>query len=468
MQNVPNIVRERLKGSSQPAHHVDADMLTAFAERSLSALDRDIVLEHLAQCADCREIIALALPEQESPSTIIHPSRGWLTWPAMRWGFAAAGIAIVLSFGVVQYQRRSSDAIATRHAATKTVADAAQGEKSAAPSASPEAYRRPDLSSSTAMLASSSKSSEVQAPTRITARADEPTKENLAVRGRALGQLAHGPKMTANQLQQNANTFQAQAMPLAPAPLSKQQLDDDLRSAQAPASPAAVQIQADAVKTESAKNDAPKNLQQLVVHNEELSQQTSSYGTAELKRAKPAEQDALSGLAPKVPARSQTNGAEVRGAKILPVPRWSISSAGSLERSYDQGTTWQEVHVHDAPASGGRIVAGNEPGFNPVAKSKDSSADTESDANKKTIPAGFRAVAASGNEVWAGASGGLLYHSIDGGANWTRVIPAALGSSLTGDVIAIEFTDSQHGKVSTSTSQVWVTLDDGQSWSKQQ
>ena len=116
-------------------------------------------------------------------------------------------------------------------------------------------------------------------------------------------------------------------------------------------------------------------------------------------------------------------------------------------------------------------MARNEPassgGFT---KSKDTlaaNADTNDSKKEEAVPTSFRAVAANGNEVWAGASGGLLFHSLDAGTSWTRVVPSVSGSSLTGDVLAIEFTDSQHGKVSTSTSEVWVTADGGQTWKKQ-
>jgi hypothetical protein len=468
MQNVPNIVRERLKVLSQPVHHMDSDMLTAFAERSLPTVERDIVLEHLSQCAECREVVALALPEQESPSAVIRPAHGWFSWPTLRWGFAAAGIAVIVSFGVLRYNRQSNSAVATNRVPPEMASDAVPENKPAPPVSVPAASLRQDSSALNATLATSEVSpTEVPASKKASPRADESAYAKLPTTGRALGQLAHGPKMTANQLQQNANSFQAQAVPLSPpAPLSKQRLDDTLRSAQAAPLGGPVQVQTEADKAESVKNDAPKNLQQLVIHNEELSQQTSAYGTAELKRAKPADQNSMSGLAPKVPGRSET-AAEARGSKILPVPRWSINSTGSLQRSYDQGITWQVVHFNDVPVSGGRVAV-DEMALKAVpAKSKDASAGAESDVKKEVVPAAFRAVAANANEVWAGASGGLLYHSLDGGVSWSRVIPSADGFALTGDVVAIEFTDNQHGKVSTSTSQVWITLDGGQTWKKQ-
>src|SRR5579864_7819321 len=105
MQNVPQIVRERLRAAPPAVNHPDADALTAFAERSLPDGERAVVLEHLARCGDCRDIVALALPEVDAPRAVPVPARsGWLTWPALRWGFAAAGLVVIASFGVLEYQ----------------------------------------------------------------------------------------------------------------------------------------------------------------------------------------------------------------------------------------------------------------------------------------------------------------------------------------------------------------------------
>src|SRR5579863_9045370 len=108
MENVPKIVRERLRAAMPAVNHPDADALTAFAEHSLPELERDVVLEHLARCGDCRDIVALALPATEPVETGASPSASrWLTWPALRWGFVAAGIVAIASIGILQYQRRS-------------------------------------------------------------------------------------------------------------------------------------------------------------------------------------------------------------------------------------------------------------------------------------------------------------------------------------------------------------------------
>ena len=62
MSELPKIVRQRLQ-AARPADvdHPDANLLTGFLERSLSEDERTQVLEHLAGCADCRDMVTLAL-----------------------------------------------------------------------------------------------------------------------------------------------------------------------------------------------------------------------------------------------------------------------------------------------------------------------------------------------------------------------------------------------------------------------
>jgi len=47
------------------------------------------------------------------------------------------------------------------------------------------------------------------------------------------------------------------------------------------------------------------------------------------------------------------------------------------------------------------------------------------------------------------------------------VIPSDAASTLTGDIIAIQFPNPRNGIVTTSTTEVWTTLDAGQTWHKQ-
>jgi len=93
MQDVPKIVLKRLQETSAAGTHPDADLLTAFAEQSLAESERAQVMDHLARCSDCREVLALALPAMElvAVAASTRPGRSrWFTWPVLGWGVAAA------------------------------------------------------------------------------------------------------------------------------------------------------------------------------------------------------------------------------------------------------------------------------------------------------------------------------------------------------------------------------------------
>ena len=87
MEQLPKIVQQRLQATAKAGVHPDPDLLTAFAEKSLNERERGQVLQHLAQCADCRNVISLAIPEVEAaPSTpaklrTADPKRSCLAWP---------------------------------------------------------------------------------------------------------------------------------------------------------------------------------------------------------------------------------------------------------------------------------------------------------------------------------------------------------------------------------------------------
>jgi hypothetical protein len=110
-------------------------------------------------------------------------------------------------------------------------------------------------------------------------------------------------------------------------------------------------------------------------------------------------------------------------------PRWTLSSDGTLQRSLDTGATWQTIVI-----------------------------------SSKTV---FRALAANDLDIWVGGSAGALFHSSDAGEHWTQVRPVANGEALEDDIVGVEFTDTLHGKLTSSAEETWITADAGQTWHKQ-
>jgi hypothetical protein len=115
-------------------------------------------------------------------------------------------------------------------------------------------------------------------------------------------------------------------------------------------------------------------------------------------------------------------------ALTFPVWQWSLSAQGMVQRSSDNGKTWQPVS----------IAAGS----------------------------AFRAVSSLLNHIWAGGKAGVLYHSADSGQHWTQVIPSAAGKELQADITQVQLVDSQHIVLTTANSETWATADGGQTWSR--
>ena len=455
MAEVPKVVQGRLRAASAGvARHPDADVLTAFAERSLRGLERDQVLEHLARCGECREVVSLALPASELAETPVKSARaGWLTWPAMRWGFAAAGIVVVASLALVLHRRQESVA------ADKTPPPAAMSEARnqavLAPSLQDTGKEQNRLNASPPPAGNKEREARSRVPAHLAhnevaaAPAPIPSYPN---RVSAAESFVHGPKMgmqtnLSNPWQQpSANGF-APLPPVSPA------------TPHAPAANQAVNRGADAlVQTE---DTAPvQTADNLAVQSQGLSRPVPQRGSVESKvdRAKPLEtvkvdnsRNYAVGAAPSASgARSAVAGAA----------QWTISSKGGLQRSLDRGATWQDVNVNES--NGGASLA-----FAKEQSAGDKGQAALKDQKQASSQPVFHALAANGPDVWVGGADGMLYHSVDAGVHWARIVPLASGITLTGDIVTVDFPDPQHGRVATSTSEIWITGDAGQSWQKQ-
>lgn len=454
MAEVPKIVRERLRRAS-PGIHPDADTLAAFAERVLPERERGTILEHLASCRGCREILAVAAPVPEPAQTAVRSwPRPWLTWPALRWGFATAGIAVVASLGVVEHQRHVHPSMALYKASVpseqKNAADSVAAPAPPLQDSKKQSEKTKDRALLTTARVAANKSrlrDEVaqgaipaQAPQTLYSYSATPaSKLRGAIGGPMSGPRANFQMNQANQLQQNVNAFNATAQ-AAPAAAPTANLPTNGRSVHQ-----LDQIQAEPVQTA-----------ELSVQSQSLSQQSPQGGTDEAKvdRAKPLETVVMGSSKAYVaitPEARLARSASAGGA------RWTINPTGGLQRSLDQGATWQDVNVNASPAASGMTLVANE---------RTDRLESSAKAEKQAPPIVFRAVAANGADVWAGGANGVLYHSTDGGNRWTRVVPSSKDVILTGDVVSVSFADALHGRIATSTSEAWVTGDGGQSWEK--
>ena len=123
------------------------------------------------------------------------------------------------------------------------------------------------------------------------------------------------------------------------------------------------------------------------------------------------------------------SGDDARRSRASPgASRWTLSADGVPQRSFDSGKSWQTIQVAS------NVV--------------------------------FRALAANDSDIWVGGAAGVLYHSSDAGQHWVQVHAVADGQPLTADIVTLEFSDSQHGKLTTGNREVWTTSDAGRTWQR--
>jgi hypothetical protein len=476
MQNVPKIVPERLKAATSAVDHPDADVLTAFTERSLAGDERAVVLEHLARCGDCRDIVALSLPATEPMEAAVKPpATAWLAWPVLRWGLVAAGVVAIASVGIVQYQRRVRPETTAAKSSARFEVAANEAKNQSLPPVVPSGsgpktdkiQALPMAALTDSFGAPSATFDENKSTVRAEASRTPGVPPSVGFgRGASLaigGRLAHGPRMANQWPQQNAVQNQA---PAPPSPFAKQQAAGDLSAnmqVNAVSETVAVESQTTQLGAQTQAVDGRQTEAREIKDQPAAAQPAGEdYSSVRVDKAKPAEsaQTANGAAAMRATLQSSQPFASPVLAWSAPAPRWTINSAGGLKRSFDQGNTWQDVDVDANPAS---IAATS---FEIAGKTSRAKRKDGEKVAQKLAPA-FRAVAATGPEVWAGGSSGLLYHSLDAGDHWTRVVPASVGAMLTGDIVGLEFPDLQHAKVSTSTAEIWTTSDDGQTWQKQ-
>jgi len=457
MQEVPKIVLKRLQETLGAGTHPDANLLTAFAEQSLVESERARVMEHLAYCSDCREVVALALPVTEATAVTTSTSTSrsaWFHWPVLRWGVGAAGIVAIISVGVAQYrQRHKSDAMLSNLTARNELTAPAEQ-----PLPSPLTTSE---SQSTILQAENKKQTEMR-KNSLSSRQDDLASDGLVrpanptlpaarvTRGAASGSATSG----GNLFSSGGGVAPKAAISL---PRETSSVNKNLRNA-TPGEAARLSPNVSAGEVVEANPSS----QTIEVESQPAPvtatvENKGSDQRIENQKQQPSQYDSSKAVG--VVAAKNFAAAQDASSLLLTFPRWSISADGALRRSFDGGNTWVDVNMSSEPVSSPSKVASTAESTRGYENRK-----RKVEAQLKLV---FRAVSSVGSEVWAGGSAAMLYHSVDSGAHWAHVLPASAGATLTGDITSIEFADPQHGRIATSTGEVWITADDGQTWQRQ-
>ena len=397
MDQLSKLIRQRLRATAKEGgSHPDPNLLAAFADKALAKTERVQVLEHLARCVDCRDIVSLATPEFETTGAVTAaPSSGWLRGPILRWGTLAASVAVVTVAVTLPRLSRHLSSLAP----TPSVQTDSKGNV-------PEARRDEPVDKLAASASPSYRAPEADSVAKHPKRGEFSNRMNAE----------RVPK--ASRSSQAAEGYSARPMP----------------QATVPAAPALLAKSADEDQAEL-KKEQGSNMQ-VASSNQVVSLAKAAPAAIEIPpgKAKDAPLQAQAGLvrngAQAITGRTMADASSTKndelGSRAKAVPRWTLSSDGTLQRSFDAGKTWATI-----PVAGNSV---------------------------------FRALAAVGANIWVGGSRGSLYRSIDAGEHWLKVQPSTGGKMLTADIIGVEFTDANHGKLTTADEQIWITADAGQTW----
>jgi hypothetical protein len=463
-----------------PATHPDPDTLTAYVEQSLPSGERDQVIEHLAACSFCREVVALSLPsvpEQAAVQTVAPPSRSWRF--GLRWAGALAVVAIAVAIGVVvrgpankeltqkpapQVQAKIQPttqttippAVATEANASKTTQQTAADQSgtvlTAETSSAHNDLTRASRRSSGANASASSPSGVPPTAQSLPllrergARSEEQNAElkdaaNLNSGGLSVGMLTSGNQPRPVQAQPGAfvnnNVLAEDRNYTSSYTLAREeQAREDterLKKQTTLNSPRQIAEQ-DAPRKGFLRKAVPGPIATTVLDVVK----TAVAGSSGASDPAAGERSSFAGGAPppvrppispsvvsKQAATIPHEAAETPRAKVAASPdqlHWRIQD-GKLVNSADLNQ-WHEAY----PPQGDETQ--------------------------------FKVVQAQGHEVWAGGTNATLVHSWNGGVDWQKL---NLGSSASGDIEKISLSGGDV-QVKTSNGQSLISRDGGKTW----
>jgi hypothetical protein len=435
----PSGAPEAPAGSQGPAH-VDANLLAAFAEKALTENERTQVLSHLAQCAECREVVAFTMPAGAAVTEAarreylwtMRPQgtrRFWTPWTVLRWGAIAAalcGVTLVVVLHPALWKGRLELSKETRPAPPASpvaTANRAVPEPATPPvpaSASPNAQAQgkpseglaeakkapPPLGLNRQAEVTRTNAQQQTSPLMMAARAPAASPSESGATGTERSESLGAKREETHEENENAEVRALAREPL-PAPGT---------SADVTAPSPEVETRAESSAGSSA---AHASSQGVVIA-------AGSAGGV----SPPA---AAENAAPRITVRSTGHAMSLASVRALQAPGapaavWRVGEGGQLERSTDGGKTFEEIQV----AHGVEL----------------------------------RAVAALGIQVWTAGTGGALFHSVDRGATWNRVAIAAGGNAVTETITGIRFDNPWQLTITTASGTQWATGDIGQHWWK--
>lgn len=480
MPELSNTVRQRLGSRPAPATHPDADTLTAYAEQLLPAGERNQIIEHLAICSFCRDVVHLSLPAAPEPTTVHTlpaPSRFWKF--GIRWAGAVAAVAIaaVLVVPRLPHKQLAQGNVAPQGAQPPvTQANASKGaDVAAGVEPSRDSVTPAPGNTRTETLSANN-------PSHITNDASAGAKENTQP---ALMAGREAPTVRGNASEIVEVTATSDAVEIA----TKDELNPG---------GATPNVKSILAANNHAKPVAPQG-KEFVNNNFYIAEgrtrsfiSPESYQYAQQEQEK-AEADRAKKQSTLAVAQNPEQDAAHKGflRRAWPIgPIVSVlgtvksaatgASAASETMAGDKGKTFASAPVR--PPISAKAVAGSAAGIShdaPAAKPKIASLDqlhwsiqdgklvNSADLNQwhDAYPGQgdeiqFKVVQAQGHEVWAGGTNTTLVHSWNGGVDWQTL---NLGDAASGDIEKISLSGGDV-LIKTSNGQHLISRDRGKTW----
>jgi hypothetical protein len=464
---IPRLIRERVlaqqAGFRSQAEHPDADVLTAFSENALAREERSQVMNHLGACEACREVVMLSqtvLEQDAKPARLAaRPLLGWMT---LRWASVAAVFAVAIGVVVVERSTRDSQSILIQRGPSQEAAAPArateQERQTAETAAEPQAAEK-----DTRVADSRAGGKAIRKP------AAAPPLPYVEMRQNSVGRPSAGERRSKSQrsppakedyffVPNAANAKREMIIDRAVINSSEFRIEPsgvESVAAQGPARPSAPESKTYTFGQAQTSPPAADS----TVGGPGAAGSSSSVAPAEQAPAKKKVTDEVTPKVGGFRASERTGSRDDKAAAVQselasssddanfqakdqlaglttenlaaagPMPmRWRLRE-GKLQHSADDGKTWQEVNL--------------EPGVN------------------------LHSLWIQGGTVWAGGTGGSLFHVTEQGKNAVRIpLKVSGGGDVSQTVVTISFSDERHGVIRLENGHILRTSDGGKTWER--
>lgn len=507
MNGMRKLVSARLRAQAVAGPHPDAEVLSAFAEKALPEVERKAVLQHLSECANCRDVVFLSLPESaEAQPVLALPSRRFSRF-ALGWGTLAAAIAVC----VVVF-------VGTRHQQTianyKTPAPAKEPGRMAAELKTPSdvaemrTLRDDRVATRMGAVRELERDKSIPTPKHMTAKPagkfdfDQNEEVRLAGSNTTQAYTTEAPSRSFAAANSRVAGVPSSA-PAAPSPVVGAQIQNQNAIGGAVGQGRGAEISQAKGNLSGTVSDPsgaviPNATVTMVGPVGTRAQQSDRQGQFAF--------DQLSGGSYSVKATAPGfQSKDLRQVAVLDGKVSNVQVTLNPASSSETVTVSASSQLVDEPAANDQLqaqlqVPANQAAIASKAKQKDelkkssvaggyaSFAKTlnvipqwtlsPSGALLRSLDSGkswqavsvekntFRALSAIGAHIWVAGSKGILYHSADSGQSWTKVTPVAGGQALQSDITRVDFADVANGTLTTSDGEVWATSNAGETWTK--